>query len=123
MSTAVQRQTGIPPRSTNVLTGALCFVVNTGGFKLFLQCQSEFKCGTTTNVSSVLTSEETPAMEVILLLFDSLSILYHLALNKSGILPPALVQESRVPQFYRDAIAECGAENITKLPDTNGKHI
>lgn len=62
-------------------------------------------------------------MEVILLLFDSLSILYHLALNKSGILPPALVQESRVPQFYRDAIAECGAENITKLPDTNGKHI
>ncbi|KAI6176981.1 EH domain-containing protein [Aphelenchoides bicaudatus] len=39
------------------------------------------------------------------------------ALNKSGILPPALVQESRVPQFYRDAIAECGA-SATKLPNT-----
>ncbi|KAI6188148.1 EPS15-like proteiny (EH) domain and EF-hand domain pair-containing protein [Aphelenchoides besseyi] len=38
---------------------------------------------------------------------------------KSGIIPPALVQENRVPQFYRDAIVECGADSPNKQPNTN----
>ncbi|KHJ84908.1 hypothetical protein OESDEN_15373 [Oesophagostomum dentatum] len=35
-----------------------------------------------------------------------------------GVVPPALLDESRVPQFYRDAIAACGATQAHMLPHT-----
>lgn len=35
-----------------------------------------------------------------------------------GIIPPVLLEESRVPRFYKDAIASCGAVNPSQLPNT-----
>ena len=35
-----------------------------------------------------------------------------------GVVPPALLDESRVPQFYRDAIVACGATQSHMLPHT-----
>uniref|UniRef100_A0A0K0DHI1 EH domain-containing protein n=1 Tax=Angiostrongylus cantonensis TaxID=6313 RepID=A0A0K0DHI1_ANGCA len=35
-----------------------------------------------------------------------------------GVVPPALLDESRVPRFYRDAIAACGATQHSMLPHT-----
>ncbi|KIH64889.1 hypothetical protein ANCDUO_04791 [Ancylostoma duodenale] len=35
-----------------------------------------------------------------------------------GVVPPALLDESRVPRFYRDAIAACGATQAHMLPHT-----
>uniref|UniRef100_A0A0N5AAJ5 EH domain-containing protein n=1 Tax=Syphacia muris TaxID=451379 RepID=A0A0N5AAJ5_9BILA len=35
-----------------------------------------------------------------------------------GIIPPVLLEESRVPKFYKDAIASCGASGESQLPNT-----
>ncbi|CAB3401351.1 unnamed protein product [Caenorhabditis bovis] len=35
-----------------------------------------------------------------------------------GLLPPALLNESKVPKFYLDAIAACGATTSSALPNT-----
>ncbi|VDK35167.1 unnamed protein product [Anisakis simplex] len=35
-----------------------------------------------------------------------------------GIIPPILLEESRVPRFYKDAIARCGAPHSSQLPHT-----
>ncbi|CAI4231108.1 unnamed protein product [Auanema sp. JU1783] len=35
-----------------------------------------------------------------------------------GLVPPALLEESRVPKFYLDAIVACGASNSTMSPHT-----
>uniref|UniRef100_A0A915CC65 EH domain-containing protein n=1 Tax=Parascaris univalens TaxID=6257 RepID=A0A915CC65_PARUN len=35
-----------------------------------------------------------------------------------GVVPPALLEESRVPRFYQEAIASCGAANVSQLPNT-----
>uniref|UniRef100_A0A914C4V1 EH domain-containing protein n=1 Tax=Acrobeloides nanus TaxID=290746 RepID=A0A914C4V1_9BILA len=35
-----------------------------------------------------------------------------------GIVPPVLVEEDRVPKFYQDAIAFCGAVSPSQLPNT-----
>lgn len=35
-----------------------------------------------------------------------------------GVVPPALLDESRVPRFYRDAIVACGATQAHMLPHT-----
>lgn len=76
----------------------------------------EERCGTAINASSALIYVKTLEPEVC---FYYYSILKSVLASSSGILPPAIVQESRVPQFYRDTIAQCGAENINKLPNQN----
>ncbi|VDL79772.1 unnamed protein product [Nippostrongylus brasiliensis] len=35
-----------------------------------------------------------------------------------GVVPPVLLDEARVPRFYRDAIAACGATQQNMLPHT-----
>ncbi|KHN85047.1 Uncharacterized protein R10E11.6 [Toxocara canis] len=35
-----------------------------------------------------------------------------------GIVPPALLEETRVPRFYQEAIASCGALSASQLPNT-----
>lgn len=35
-----------------------------------------------------------------------------------GVIPPVLLEESRVPRFYKDAIASCGAAHLSQLPNT-----
>ncbi|KAK5973693.1 EH domain-containing protein, partial [Trichostrongylus colubriformis] len=35
-----------------------------------------------------------------------------------GVVPPVLLDEARVPRFYRDAIAACGATQQHMLPHT-----
>ncbi|CAI5444614.1 unnamed protein product [Caenorhabditis angaria] len=35
-----------------------------------------------------------------------------------GLLPPALLDEAKVPKFYLDAISACGANTSTSLPNT-----
>ncbi|VDN05833.1 unnamed protein product [Thelazia callipaeda] len=39
-------------------------------------------------------------------------------IQNGGVVPPSLLQESRVPRFYIDAIAKCGAPNPSQLPCT-----
>ena len=34
------------------------------------------------------------------------------------MIPPVLLEESRVPRFYKDTIASCGAPNPSQLPNT-----
>ncbi|KAI1731822.1 synergin gamma [Ditylenchus destructor] len=36
----------------------------------------------------------------------------------SGIVPPTLLDEKRIPKFYQDAIAMCGAPNSNQYPNT-----
>lgn len=40
-------------------------------------------------------------------------------MQKSGLIPPALVEEAKVPKFYRETIVQCGADTLTKLPNMN----
>ena len=35
-----------------------------------------------------------------------------------GVIPPALLDETRVPRFYHEAIMACGATNNNMLPHT-----
>lgn len=35
-----------------------------------------------------------------------------------GVVPPSLLQENRVPRFYKEAIAKCGASSRSQLPNT-----
>lgn len=39
-------------------------------------------------------------------------------MQNGGVLPPSLLQENRVPRFYKEAIAKCGAPNQSQLPNT-----
>uniref|UniRef100_A0A915Q3Z9 EH domain-containing protein n=1 Tax=Setaria digitata TaxID=48799 RepID=A0A915Q3Z9_9BILA len=39
-------------------------------------------------------------------------------MQNGGIVPPSLLQESRVPRFYKEAIAKCGASSQSQLPNT-----
>lgn len=39
-------------------------------------------------------------------------------MQNGGVVPPALLQESRVPRFYKEAIAKCGASSSSQLPNT-----
>jgi len=36
----------------------------------------------------------------------------------SGVIPPNLLEESRIPKFYHDAIVLCGSTNSNECPDT-----
>ena len=35
-----------------------------------------------------------------------------------GVVPPALLEEKRVPKFYKDCLAVCGATTSSQLPNT-----
>ncbi|KAE9550138.1 hypothetical protein FO519_006650 [Halicephalobus sp. NKZ332] len=35
-----------------------------------------------------------------------------------GVVPPVLLEESRVPKFYKDCLAQCGATSSNQLPNT-----
>ena len=35
-----------------------------------------------------------------------------------GLLPPALLDEARVPKFYLDALVACGGTSSSALPNT-----
>ncbi|KAL4003588.1 hypothetical protein ACH3XW_8225 [Acanthocheilonema viteae] len=39
-------------------------------------------------------------------------------MQNGGIVPPSLLQENRVPRFYKEAIAKCGAPSQSQLPNT-----
>ncbi|CAG9539828.1 unnamed protein product [Cercopithifilaria johnstoni] len=39
-------------------------------------------------------------------------------MQNGGVVPPSLLQESRVPHFYKEAIAKCGAPSQSQLPNT-----
>ncbi|VDO21382.1 unnamed protein product [Brugia timori] len=39
-------------------------------------------------------------------------------IQNGGVVPPSLLQENRVPLFYKEAIAKCGAASQSQLPDT-----
>lgn len=39
-------------------------------------------------------------------------------MQNGGVVPPSLLQESRVPRFYKEAIAKCGALTTSQLPNT-----
>ncbi|VDK78309.1 unnamed protein product [Litomosoides sigmodontis] len=39
-------------------------------------------------------------------------------MQNGGVVPPSLLQENRVPRFYKDAIAKCGALSQSQLPNT-----
>lgn len=39
-------------------------------------------------------------------------------MQNGGVVPPSLLQEHRIPHFYREAIAKCGAPNPSQLPNT-----
>ncbi|KAM3723338.1 Uncharacterized protein ACO02O_06588 [Dirofilaria immitis] len=39
-------------------------------------------------------------------------------MQNGGVLPPSLLQENRVPRFYKEAIAKCGAPSQSQLPNT-----
>lgn len=43
---------------------------------------------------------------------------YAQAMKGGGVIPPVLLEESRVPRFYKDAIASCGAAAASQLPNT-----
>uniref|UniRef100_A0AC34GRA4 EH domain-containing protein n=1 Tax=Panagrolaimus sp. ES5 TaxID=591445 RepID=A0AC34GRA4_9BILA len=35
-----------------------------------------------------------------------------------GVVPPTLLEEKRIPKFYKDCLASCGAINASQLPNT-----
>jgi hypothetical protein len=35
-----------------------------------------------------------------------------------GVVPPTLLEEKRIPKFYKDCLATCGAMNSSQLPNT-----
>lgn len=35
-----------------------------------------------------------------------------------GVVPPILLEEKRIPKFYKDCLASCGAINSSQLPNT-----
>jgi hypothetical protein len=35
-----------------------------------------------------------------------------------GVVPPILLEENRVPKFYKDCLSFCGVNNSTQLPNT-----
>ncbi|EFO26730.2 hypothetical protein LOAG_01762 [Loa loa] len=39
-------------------------------------------------------------------------------MQNGGVVPPSLLQENRVPRFYKEAIAKCGAASRSQLPST-----
>lgn len=39
-------------------------------------------------------------------------------MQNGGVVPPSLLQENRVPRFYKEAIAKCGAPSQSQLPNT-----
>uniref|UniRef100_A0A183DBW9 EH domain-containing protein n=1 Tax=Gongylonema pulchrum TaxID=637853 RepID=A0A183DBW9_9BILA len=46
------------------------------------------------------------------------SIFAGFILQNGGVVPPSLLQEGRVPRFYHEAIARCGAATPSQLPNT-----
>ncbi|TKR78051.1 hypothetical protein L596_018920 [Steinernema carpocapsae] len=39
-------------------------------------------------------------------------------LGGHGVIPPTLLEENRVPKFYKDLIVSCGASTSSQLPNT-----